>query len=297
MSCTIRSPFRAVCPEPGACRSTSRHAGMLPSLSARRRMVPAVNGWLGCLPALPRSPRFSHGANFRTTSKPFLPSAILSSIPARSSAVGRREGGSLKDVHPHDVVASRRFAGWLGDRAPRFASPSVGVLVWSGREAFGSGRAAPHLRVSSWLARAALSAYGERATPSSRPSLLSTSPRRTAAARAREPFYAAIPIGRRSGRSGRPIATTTVGVMRSSSRARRGRARPPSSCSSRSAARRQDALELRNAARMYIARVEAPVPLDGLGVDDRFRVAGLRARARRASAGFNPTTPSSARQI
>jgi MFS family permease len=130
------------------------------------------------------------GLNFLNYLDRFIPAAILSSILSELG-LSDAKGGSLQTMFILTMVFVSPFAGWLGDRAPRFRLAAVGVLVWSAAT-FGSGLAPTYAFLV--LARAIIG-VGEASYTVVTPSLLSdffpTNRRGSALAT----FYAAIPIG------------------------------------------------------------------------------------------------------
>ena len=130
------------------------------------------------------------GLNFLNYLDRFIPAAILSSILSELG-LSDAKGGSLQTMFILTMVFVSPFAGWLGDRAPRFRLAAVGVLVWSAAT-FASGLAPTYAFLV--LARAVIG-VGEASYTVVTPSLLSdffpTNRRGSALAT----FYAAIPIG------------------------------------------------------------------------------------------------------
>src|SRR5450432_4542177 len=173
-------------------RSMSVSVGMprnLPLLSSsRRRVVPMKE-----MARVP-SPRVAltvlTGLNFLNYLDRFIPAAIMTSILSELG-LSDTKGGSLQTLFILTFVVVSPFAGWLGDRAPRFRLAAVGVLVWSAAT-FGSGLAPTYALLV--LARA-LIGVGEASYTVVTPSLLSDFFPPSRRGRALAIFYAAIPVG------------------------------------------------------------------------------------------------------
>jgi len=101
------------------------------------------------------------------------------------------KGGSLQTLFIMTFVVVSPFAGWLGDRAPRFRLAAVGLLVWSAAT-FASGLAPTYALLV--LARACIG-VGEASYTVVTPSLLSDFYPTERRSSVLATFYAAIPIG------------------------------------------------------------------------------------------------------
>jgi len=130
------------------------------------------------------------GLNFLNYLDRFIPAAIMTSILSELG-LSDTKGGSLQTLFILTFVVVSPFAGWLGDRAPRFRLAAVGVLVWSAAT-FGSGLAPTYALLV--LARA-LIGVGEASYTVVTPSLLSDFFPMNRRGSALATFYAAIPIG------------------------------------------------------------------------------------------------------
>jgi MFS family permease len=130
------------------------------------------------------------GLNFLNYLDRFIPAAILPSILAELG-LSDAKGGSLQTLFIMTFVVVSPFAGWLGDRAPRFRLAAIGVLVWSAAT-FGSGLARTYAFLV--LARAIIG-VGEASYTVVTPSLLSDFYPTNRRGSALAIFYAAMPIG------------------------------------------------------------------------------------------------------
>jgi MFS transporter, Spinster family, sphingosine-1-phosphate transporter len=130
------------------------------------------------------------GLNFLNYVDRFIPAAILPSILGELG-LSDAKGGSLQTLFIMTFVVVSPFAGWLGDRAPRFRLAAVGVMVWSAAT-FASGLAPTYAFLV--LARA-LIGVGEASYTVVTPSLLSDFYPTNRRGSALAIFYAAIPIG------------------------------------------------------------------------------------------------------
>jgi MFS family permease len=130
------------------------------------------------------------GMNFLNYLDRFVPAAILPTIIAALHLTDS-QAGLLQTLFIVTLVVVSPFAGWLGDRHPRFRLAAIGVFVWSAAT-FGSGLAPTFAALA--LARAFIG-VGEASYTVVTPSLISdffpTKQRGSALAT----FYAAIPIG------------------------------------------------------------------------------------------------------
>jgi MFS transporter, Spinster family, sphingosine-1-phosphate transporter len=133
---------------------------------------------------------FLTGLNFLNYVDRFIPAAILSTILSEFHLTDA-EGGSLQALFILTFVIVSPFAGWLGDRAPRFRLAAVGVLIWSAAT-FGSGLAPTYATLI--IARA-LIGVGEASYTVVTPSLLSDFYPTNRRGSVLATFYAAIPIG------------------------------------------------------------------------------------------------------
>jgi MFS family permease len=120
----------------------------------------------------------------------FIPSAVLPSIIADLHLTGG-QAGSLQMLFIVTYSLVSPFAGWLGDRHPRFRLAAIGVLIWS-VATIGSGLAATFAMLV--LARS-LIGVGEASYAVVTPSLLSDLYPVKQRSRVRSIFYAAIPVG------------------------------------------------------------------------------------------------------
>jgi MFS family permease len=128
--------------------------------------------------------------NFLNYLDRFIPAAILSSILVELGLTDT-EGGSLQTLFILTFVVVSPFAGWLGDRAPRFRLAAAGVLVWSAAT-FASGLAPTYAAL---VVARALIGVGEASYTVVTPSLLSDFYPHERRGAALATFYAAIPIG------------------------------------------------------------------------------------------------------
>jgi MFS family permease len=133
---------------------------------------------------------FLTGLNFLNYVDRFIPAAILSTILSEFG-LSDAKGGSLQTLFILTFVVVSPFAGWLGDRAPRFRLAAVGVLIWSAAT-FGSGLAPTYAILV--IARA-LIGVGEASYTVVTPSLLSDFYPTNRRGSVLATFYAAIPIG------------------------------------------------------------------------------------------------------
>ncbi len=130
------------------------------------------------------------GLNFLNYLDRFIPAAILSTI-LTEMGLSDTKGGSLQTLFIMTFVVVSPFAGWLGDRAPRFRIAAVGVLIWSAAT-FASGLAPTYALLV--LARACIG-VGEASYTVVTPSLLSDFYPTNRRSSVLATFYAAIPIG------------------------------------------------------------------------------------------------------
>ncbi|HXI54996.1 MAG TPA: MFS transporter [Polyangia bacterium] len=120
----------------------------------------------------------------------FIPSAVLPSIIA-TLHISDSQAGSLQTLFILTYLIVSPFAGWLGDRHPRFRLAAAGVFVWSAATVC-SGLAPTFLALV--LARS-LIGVGEASYTVVTPSLLSDFYPPERRSRVLSIFYAAIPVG------------------------------------------------------------------------------------------------------
>jgi MFS family permease len=130
------------------------------------------------------------GLNFLNYLDRFIPAAILPTI-LTELGLSDAKGGSLQTLFILTFVVVSPFAGWLGDRAPRFRLAAVGVFVWS-VATFASGLAPTYAFLV--MARAFIG-VGEASYVVVTPSLLSDFYPTNRRSSVLAIFYAAIPIG------------------------------------------------------------------------------------------------------
>lgn len=130
------------------------------------------------------------GLNFLNYVDRFVPAAVMPSIIA-ALRLTDTQAGSLSTLFILSYSIISPFAGFIGDRRPRFRLAAVGVLVWSAAT-FGSGLAPTYLAL---VVARALTGVGEASYTVVTPSLVSDFYPAARRGRALAIFYAAIPVG------------------------------------------------------------------------------------------------------